>query len=185
MKPHQQSRLWATVHLLVVTPATMSIFLLLLFVCSDAADASPLIFEKNLGVDGTDWRSIRNLKDETDPLFPMHGASNQSTRGISSPSREEQPWRHSPKMRIEGDFSSLAPDSSNGAAAEDSCRVYLAPSTIPGAGLGTFAGRSFRKGDEVTPGDVVVPIRDIAFHNGGDDHENTFLWGKYASALEL
>lgn len=59
------------------------------------------------------------------------------------------------------------------------CGVYFAPSTIPGAGMGTFAGRSFRAGDEVTPGDAVVPLRDMAWHHGGNDHTDTFLWGTY------
>jgi hypothetical protein len=62
---------------------------------------------------------------------------------------------------------------------DDTCGVYLAPSTIPGAGLGTFAGKNFKVGDEVTPGDAVVPLRDIAWNNGGDDHTNTFLWGTW------
>jgi hypothetical protein len=60
------------------------------------------------------------------------------------------------------------------------CRIYLAPSTIPGAGLGSFAGRSFVRGDQVTTGDAVVPIADMAYHNhGGHDHVDTFLWGTY------
>lgn len=76
------------------------------------------------------------------------------------------------------------PEHSNGQQEDDdACRVYLAPSTIPGAGLGTFAGKNFQKGDEVTPGDAVVPLRDINWHNGGEDHVNTFLWGKSKGSL--
>jgi hypothetical protein len=33
-----------------------------------------------------------------------------------------------------------------------SCGVYYAPSTIPGAGFGLFAGINYDEGDEVTPG---------------------------------
>jgi hypothetical protein len=62
---------------------------------------------------------------------------------------------------------------------QDVCRVYIAPSTIPGAGYGLFAGISFRKGDLVTPGDGVVPIHNPVFHNGNVEHEDTFLWDEY------
>lgn len=57
------------------------------------------------------------------------------------------------------------------------CRVYMAPSTIPGAGFGLFAGVPYQKGDLVTPGDGVVPIYDMEFHNGFSS--NTFLWDEY------
>jgi hypothetical protein len=59
------------------------------------------------------------------------------------------------------------------------CRVYMAPSTIPGAGYGLFAGIPFQPGDLVTPGDGVVPIYDPVFQNGNVEHENTFLWDEY------
>jgi len=57
------------------------------------------------------------------------------------------------------------------------CRTYLAPSTIPGAGLGMFAGLDLKLGEEVTPGDVMVPIRDIAWHNDLTAFADQFLWG--------
>ncbi|CAB9524160.1 Guanylate cyclase [Seminavis robusta] len=45
------------------------------------------------------------------------------------------------------------------------CGVWLAPSSIPGAGLGMFAGKDFRKGQELQPtGDIVIPIVDITYH---------------------
>ena len=34
------------------------------------------------------------------------------------------------------------------------------------SGYGLFAGQSFREFDEVTPGDLVVPIYDLGWHNG-------------------
>ena len=62
------------------------------------------------------------------------------------------------------------------------CGVYLAPSTIPGAGLGMFAGnRNYNKGDDVTFGDVVIPIIEREW-NTDDLPENitkTFLWDEY------
>jgi hypothetical protein len=59
-----------------------------------------------------------------------------------------------------------------------SCKVYVAPSTIPGAGLGVFAGEDFEEGDIVTTADNVVPIVDLAWNNGVASFSNDFLWGK-------
>ena len=59
---------------------------------------------------------------------------------------------------------------------ELTCGVWLAKSTIPGAGLGMFAGKDFDENDELLPaGDVVIPIVDIEFHQGG----GAFLWDEY------
>jgi len=62
--------------------------------------------------------------------------------------------------------------------AEDlSCGIWFAKSTIPGAGLGIFAGIAFEEDEEVLPiGDVVVPIVDKEIHQP-DDHN--FLWDEY------
>jgi hypothetical protein len=57
------------------------------------------------------------------------------------------------------------------------CRIYMAPSTIPGAGFGLFAGIPYQKGNLVTPGDGVVPIYDMEFHNGLSS--SLFLWDEY------
>jgi hypothetical protein len=57
------------------------------------------------------------------------------------------------------------------------CGIWLAKSTIPGAGLGMFAGRDFQKGKKLLPiGDVVVPLVDMDLHQGEDF---TFLWDEY------
>jgi hypothetical protein len=58
-----------------------------------------------------------------------------------------------------------------------SCRVFIAPSTIPGAGMGVFAGTGFEKGDEVTTGDGVVPLIDMPWHNDVSEFVDDFLWG--------
>jgi len=62
---------------------------------------------------------------------------------------------------------------------EEQCGLYLAPSTIPGAGLGMFAGVDFEEGSEVTPGDAMVPIRDMNWHNSLHGFTNQFLWDEY------
>ena len=45
------------------------------------------------------------------------------------------------------------------------CGVYFARSTIPGAGMGMFAGRSYQVWDTVTPSDIVIPLIDLGAHN--------------------
>ena len=60
------------------------------------------------------------------------------------------------------------------------CGVWLAPSTIAGAGLGMFAGRKFQQHEEILPtGDSMVPIIDIKEHRSAMKKEGTFLWDEY------
>ena len=44
------------------------------------------------------------------------------------------------------------------------CGLYLAESTIPGAGLGAFTGIDRRPGDVIGRGEVMVPIYDAMYH---------------------
>lgn len=54
----------------------------------------------------------------------------------------------------------------------------MAPSTIPGAGLGMFAGnRDYEEDDILTRGDLVIPIFELDWHNGF--HDYNFLWDEY------
>ena len=62
-----------------------------------------------------------------------------------------------------------------GVQASEGCSLYTAPSTIPGAGLGIFSTSYFEEGDEVTPGDLVVPIIDFDFHSDSA----YMLWNEY------
>ena len=57
------------------------------------------------------------------------------------------------------------------------CGVYYAESTIPGAGYGIFAGRDFRESEWVLPGDLVVPIVEMGWHNGHQSYHH--LWEEY------
>jgi hypothetical protein len=70
-------------------------------------------------------------------------------------------------------------DSSLSSSLSSQCGIYLAPSTIPGAGLGMFAGNARNKGDMVTAGDLVIPIVEKAWHNGDLDQDLPFLWDEY------
>jgi len=60
---------------------------------------------------------------------------------------------------------------------ELSCGIWFAKSTIPGAGLGIFAGIDFQPQTSVLPtGDVVIPIVDMEIHH---PEAYEFLWDEY------
>lgn len=62
------------------------------------------------------------------------------------------------------------------------CGIWVAPSTIDGAGLGMFAGRDFRPQEELLPsGDSMVPIVDYRYHALASSKTNhTWLWDEYS-----
>jgi hypothetical protein len=51
-------------------------------------------------------------------------------------------------------------NSSDDTTTVNQCTVYMAPSTIPGAGLGIYTGIERKSGDTVGDGDVILPISD-------------------------
>lgn len=64
------------------------------------------------------------------------------------------------------------------------CGLWLAESSIPHAGIGMYAGRSYEKKEALAAtGDVVIPIVDINFYHGS---KFNFLWDSYTwGAAEL
>lgn len=63
-------------------------------------------------------------------------------------------------------------------SSEDECGVWLGLSALPGTGIGMFAGKDFRKGDELMSiGDHIIPIVDVGMHDGED--RSFFLWNEY------
>lgn len=62
---------------------------------------------------------------------------------------------------------------------DDACGVYFAPSTIPGAGWGVFAAKKFTKGSVMLPGDLIIPIQELAWHNGLTGETPHNLWSSY------
>ena len=65
----------------------------------------------------------------------------------------------------------------------DECGIWLALSTIPGSGLGMFAGRDFDESEEMMQsGDIVIPIVDYAFNQRGAKKD--FLWDEYVWQAE-
>jgi hypothetical protein len=55
--------------------------------------------------------------------------------------------------------------SSSSLVSNSKCTLYLAPSTIPGAGLGVFTTIAKKKGDTVGQGDVFIPMLEVDGHN--------------------
>jgi hypothetical protein len=52
--------------------------------------------------------------------------------------------------------------SSSSTNSKNKCGIYLAPSTIPGAGLGMFAGHSdYHEGEYSADGDIVIPAYEM------------------------
>ena len=45
------------------------------------------------------------------------------------------------------------------------CELYIAPSTIPNAGLGVFSGVAKSKGETIGNGDAAIPLIDLYWHN--------------------
>lgn len=63
-------------------------------------------------------------------------------------------------------------------ASSSQCGLWLAPSTIPGAGLGMYAGQNVVKGQQLqATGDLALPIIDIMVHV--QDSNFWFLWNEY------
>lgn len=48
---------------------------------------------------------------------------------------------------------------------QSTCSLYLAPSTIPGAGVGIFTSKALSQGDTVGFGDLMTPLIDLYWHH--------------------
>jgi len=75
-------------------------------------------------------------------------------------------------------------DAANNEDASNPCQIYLAESTIPNAGLGVFAGDSFKKDQMIgRVGDAAFPVVDQDWHNSPEivgrqstKHEMDYHW---------
>lgn len=68
----------------------------------------------------------------------------------------------------------------------EKCGIYLAKSTIPGAGLGMFAGHHWiDEGDIVTDSDLVIPVFELDWHNAEQILGHQFLWTEYSWAAHM
>ena len=55
------------------------------------------------------------------------------------------------------------------------CKLYIAPSTIPNAGLGIFTAVPVAKDEYIGYGDVILPIIDLEWHTGTSEFFNPFF----------
>jgi hypothetical protein len=55
---------------------------------------------------------------------------------------------------------------------DQECGLYLAPSTIPGAGLGMFSANRKSVGEIIGTGEVIVPLVELSFYHG---YKNEFV----------
>ena len=60
-------------------------------------------------------------------------------------------------------FSTQADDTTN-KVEYPTCRLFLAESTIPGAGLGIFTGIDLQPNEAVAEPDIIVPLHDQVWH---------------------
>jgi hypothetical protein len=61
------------------------------------------------------------------------------------------------------------------------CRLYLAESTIPNAGLGIYTGIDLPANVSIAEPDIIVPLHDLEFHTGNNiDVDYHFLWNDYS-----
>jgi len=60
----------------------------------------------------------------------------------------------------------------------EECGLFLAPSSIPGAGLGMYAGSAeYGEGSLVSDSDIMIPTWDLDYHNGDELYYH--LWDEY------
>ena len=129
------------------------------------------------------WDDAEEIEDEED-----YENNESSEKGAS----HKQQQNHTYKDRGDSGLKQATKDTDSGSAEDEqllkwlsdkavpeatACGVYLAPSTIPGAGLGLFAGRAFDTNDIVTEGDIVIPLSELDWHNGFQ--LDFFLWEEY------
>lgn len=82
----------------------------------------------------------------------------------------------------DGSCSSTVAAAAAAAADTPECGIWLAPSSLPGAGLGMYAGRDFMAGENLQhSGDVVIPFVDINHHQFERSQAGQFhlLWDEY------
>lgn len=69
---------------------------------------------------------------------------------------------------------------SGGDESPSGCGIYLAESAIPHAGLGMYAGKEFKAREQVTDGDIAIPLFELHSNNGNEDFPfiyDDYHWG--------
>jgi hypothetical protein len=89
---------------------------------------------------------------------------------IELPSRMlPEAWKN---LELEESSFALPPDTSP--PESSSCELFMAPSTIPGAGLGIFTAKDLEEGDFVGNGDVPILLVDVSRHQGFPDNHHYY-----------
>ena len=130
---------------------------------------------------GPEWENLGECSINDDDKTVLETKANHSAYHHYSGTlpRQVQATFHNSKKKDSAAHILTQGDPNAKVASAEQCGLYLAPSTIPGAGLGLFAGIDFATGEEVTPGDAMVPIRDIDWHNSARESTKYFLWDEY------
>ena len=102
--------------------------------------------------------------------FPVYTANSNKVVGISLPSI----IRAILLVLIASVTTSTPSTGTSSATTTETCGVYLAESTIPGAGLGMFAGQRYELWDPVGPPDIVIPVNDYGLHHPELGYETIF-----------
>ena len=50
----------------------------------------------------------------------------------------------------------------------ETCKLFMAPSTIPNAGIGVFTAVDVKEGEQLGYPDLAIPVTDVDWHNGGN-----------------
>lgn len=72
-------------------------------------------------------------------------------------------------------------------SSESDCYLFLAPSSIPGAGMGIFSTKDFEKGSTLLAEDYgpLIPIPDgNAVHDHWIGLFNNYIWGHFSGASD-
>lgn len=95
------------------------------------------------------------------PIRSTASASSRATIDLLDPDSSELEKQLNQEQKHSSSYNDTRKASPDGI----SCGLWLAPSTLRGAGIGMFAGRNFKKGDILQQsGDVVVPVIDLHYH---------------------
>jgi len=115
--------------------------------------------------------SIRQQEQHKRHMSLLELSQHQSTTDSEHYSREQQDQGTVGKQHASAASSSSSSSSSPqppllATNQQDECGMYLAPSTIPGAGLGMFTTHELSAGDSVGSAEVVLPMVELSFFNG-------------------
>lgn len=117
-----------------------------------------------------------NYSEESDLQSAARSQQNLETYSLKQDDFQMQKQESNQQLSSPDRATNSSGNEENDADAEnnDKCGIYLAPSTIPGAGMGMFTTRPLHKGDHVGNGEVVIPLVELRFYSNEDNGDNLF-----------